>query len=432
MLDWLSAWYEKRTARTKKTIVLVAGLSGVSIFYLLGRFVLPLQGPDEGLFTEIVGILITVLLFGRWIAINDQERYKKSLIRQARSRANSNAIDAIETIREEGWLEEEGISLLEGRNLSGADLSGVNLRNAYLLGTQFNGKAKLDRADFSGSHLGNAQFIGAQLSETVFVSADLVGADFREATLEKCQFKVNRETYDENDAQLRNNETEAVFERSILKSVTFEGMSLDNISFKDAQIEDVNFNSAHLYKADFSGVRFTKTEFFDAYLERADFSKSNTSDIRSFKKAILHSTDFKECAFIGTRLDKAELKGAFCNETIFQRCNLQGTIFETAILIDATFIEVEFDGDTILPNGKTCRTIWAECVDACNSNQEAEVHFRDLVMRYLLDEVRMKTIDKSFYLVTADYKIRLDTAEFRLPKTHLPTSPLDDELLNQE
>src|SRR3990170_8604586 len=71
---------------------------------------------------------------------------------------------------------------LSGANLSGADLSGADLRGANLSGADLSG-ADLRDADLSGANLSGADLRGAYLSGANLSGADLSGAYLRGANL---------------------------------------------------------------------------------------------------------------------------------------------------------------------------------------------------------------------------------------------------------
>lgn len=185
-------------------ILIIFSLVTVGCLYHWIKSNFILSGADEGLFTEIIGILITVFLIDRLRSLSERNRYRRNLIRQARSKSNPIAIDAIEIIRDEKWLDEKSIRLLEGKNLSGAALNYANLRKAYLNRTVLS-HSTLEETDMRDSILTDVQFNGASLIRTRFSGANLAGASFIESSLEACQFKVDLET-DENDAKLQDDE----------------------------------------------------------------------------------------------------------------------------------------------------------------------------------------------------------------------------------
>ncbi len=404
-------------------ILIIFSLVTVGCLYHWIKSNFILSGADEGLFTEIIGILITVFLIDRLRSLSERNRYRRNLIRQARSKSNPIAIDAIEIIRDEKWLDEKSIRLLEGKNLSGAALNYANLRKAYLNRTVLS-HSTLEETDMRDSILTDVQFNGASLIRTRFSGANLAGASFIESSLEACQFKVDLET-DENDAKLQDDEKKAVFEKSTLKDITFEGMSLKNISFKDAKkIQNVKFDRANLYGINFSGAHFERTSFIKSQLERADFRESNAQDIISFEGAKLHSAHIENRFFLNTKFNEAKLIGAHCNGVTFQGCDLRGTDFTAAILAGVKFNKVTFAGNTVMPDGETLKSMLDKCSD--ESSLDRETQFIKLIMTYLIDQIAVESIDDSYFSLNENDKIKLDKAEFRSPpKINLAPSSLD-------
>lgn len=410
---------------------LAKGMGGIVI--LLAIMPLVIEFPDyaSNVWPEILSIGFGVFLIDGSRDFQDKKRYKESLKRQARSRSNSNAVDAIEIIRVEGWLLEKSIRLLGGADLRKADLSKADLRTAYLQETWLH-ETKLYETDMRGAILTDAKFVGAQLCETKFTGANLLGSDFTDATLKRCLFKIDHETDDTGDAILSNSEKRVIFEKAMLESITFLGMNLGYISFINATTNDIIFNCAYLKEADFTDAEFIKTRFVEANLERARFIGAKTQNIISFKEANLRLAQLEECTFQRTDFNKADLTRANCRKVTFSDSNLWGVNFTDAILIGTSFIRVEFDGETILPNGKSLKDLWDEYA----SNQEGlsiEDLFRKQVPIYLFEEFNIEDIHDSHFVWTEDKEIKLDIQESRArPNPDLLPSKVDHELTANE
>jgi hypothetical protein len=99
-----------------------------------------------------------------------------------RSRADLDKILAQHKL----WCESHGKSGVPAE-LSGADLSGANLREAHLTGAYLDSAdltdAHLDGADLTDAHLDGASLFGAHLNGAYLDSANLVGADLTGARL---------------------------------------------------------------------------------------------------------------------------------------------------------------------------------------------------------------------------------------------------------
>lgn len=139
------------------------------------------RGYEMNLFTEGLGvgvsILVTVLGINVAYERRDKKRLRQRLKREAGSRANAIAIAAVEWIRAEGWLEGDD-GLLKGEDLTNANLQGADLRYANLHGTCLK-NANLKYTDMSHAQVQHAKLFGADLLE-----ARLFGTDFSYAKLQ--------------------------------------------------------------------------------------------------------------------------------------------------------------------------------------------------------------------------------------------------------
>ncbi len=248
----------------------------------------------DGLTTEFLGMFFILLVIDYYRDQEARERQerreqealqdcKDNLVRQARSRNNNNALDAIDVIRERGWLDgtKDGVKLLERISLKNADLSNADLSNGQLQGTEFVGKAKLDKADLSGALLRNAKFIGAQLNETIFVGADLVGADFTHAHLLCCIFQIDQPTEKREAKFVESTESaKVVFDNANLwgKLIKHEdgseekryfdlsSLRLNGASFVIAKLNMIRFDGAWLQKCNFTEATLDDVYFDEAHL----------------------------------------------------------------------------------------------------------------------------------------------------------------------
>ena len=137
------------------------------------------------------------------------------------------------------WLESDGkkgvradlhATNLYKAQLKGCDLAYANLKEAYLMGTEFD-DACLIRADLEDSWACNASFDRAQLKRANFKGVDLTAAAFINADL-----------------------TEANFENTICAGGFFQG----------ANLTGANFKRADLHYAEFPGASFVGTDFQEA------------------------------------------------------------------------------------------------------------------------------------------------------------------------
>ena len=139
-----------------------------------------LTGFAENFWTEAIGILLTVLVIDRIYAANNLHERKRRLFNQLKSRANPVAVDAIEQIIRENWLEEALAYFFEPSSQQ-SDLRNLQLHNAYLRGLRLE-NVDLRASDLRSADLLDVKLIGCDLAfcnlDGVFWgSLDLRGSD---------------------------------------------------------------------------------------------------------------------------------------------------------------------------------------------------------------------------------------------------------------
>lgn len=215
-LAW-SVWLAQLSFRDQILYGLLFVFLGIGIGYLL--FAAD-NGYTVNLYTDIISVAFTVFVLDalnrRRDARREERELKALLLRQARSDVNDVAKQAINEIRERGWLTgTEG--LLKGADLSGADLQGANLHGANLEETD------LSRANLQEANLSSANLEGANLRTANLSSTTLFQANFRNANLDLA-ILVNANLYAANlcganlsNATLSNTELgQAIFDLSTI------------------------------------------------------------------------------------------------------------------------------------------------------------------------------------------------------------------------
>lgn len=223
-------------------------ISGGIILVIIGIWlgsILFSDGYGTNLYTEGMGVLVTILVLDRINQWRDRQALKKRLVREAGSRSNEVAISAIEWLRAEDWLIGKNSLLkeahlwsakLDNANMNDANLEGVYLRDASLRHVSFR-KANLRqsyirRADLADAQMGDADLFGADLHNSNLSEAILLRANLEEARLTYVQFdKTNLK-----DANLRNADlTDAIFtETTVLPSANATGRNMDGKLIFDA------------------------------------------------------------------------------------------------------------------------------------------------------------------------------------------------------
>ncbi len=138
--------------------------------------------------TELSSIALTVLIIDKLTRRYNQEaevhREKTRLIRQLGNRDKAMALQAVEELRLNEWLEDGSLEHvhitwgnLEGAPLSKADLRGArlwltNLRGARLYEANLQG-AFMQAVNLQGAHLSGANLTGANLTDSNLLNANL-------------------------------------------------------------------------------------------------------------------------------------------------------------------------------------------------------------------------------------------------------------------
>lgn len=174
--------------------------------------------------TEAMSIAITIILIDWLHERRDARQSKERLVRQMRTPDNGLALQAIEELRAEGWLNEPGLlahKYLWDANLKGANLAGVDLRGIYLNRANLE-TANLNTANLQAAHLERANLTGAHLDKANLDHADLHEAHLRGARLVK-----------------------ALLSRAHLHGADITGASLDETDLRDAQVHDAQLINAN-------------------------------------------------------------------------------------------------------------------------------------------------------------------------------------------
>jgi uncharacterized protein YjbI with pentapeptide repeats len=183
--------------------------------------------------------------------------------------------------------------LLQGADLSEAQLSGASLRGAHLEGVDLS-EAKLLHADLSYAHLeraflARAELIKAELSGAHLEQADLSSAQLSAATL--CRTRLSR----------------AYLADAQLSEANLREASLEKAYLSGAHLEGADLSEAHLEEAYLSGVHLEHANLSLAHLEGAYLNEAHLEDT-SLHKAHLERTFLYKAHLAGAKLGAAERK----------------------------------------------------------------------------------------------------------------------------
>lgn len=188
--DWREREYDPSQYKTagQIAVVILVLLVGIVIGASLFAGDEPLiedTGYWTNLFTEVISVIVTVGFIGLIFEYRRKEQLKKDLVQQTKRRSNDTVLDAIDALRENGWLTgEKGV--LQGADLTNANLQGANLEGANLKSAVLK-SAKLQNAFIYNATLEKADLQYARLDATNLCLASLQGANLRWAKLQKAE-----------------------------------------------------------------------------------------------------------------------------------------------------------------------------------------------------------------------------------------------------
>ena len=154
-------------------------------------------------------------------------------------------------------------------DLSGLDLSGMDLRSAEFMA-----------CDFSGATIRSANFGYAQLLASRFDQADLTDSDFTRAGLRAATFEyadltgVRLIDSDLRDCAIYDDETNVIgsplastFRRALLRGTDMSHCKMKRVMFNYAIVDQANFANADLRDASFLGAEVMGADLAGARLD---------------------------------------------------------------------------------------------------------------------------------------------------------------------
>ncbi|VXD22792.1 Pentapeptide repeat protein [Planktothrix serta PCC 8927] len=230
-------------------------------------------------------------------------------------------------------------SNLNQSNLSGANLTKADLRFATLKQADLNW-AILIEADLSNTDLTGAKLDQINLEQAKLNHALLMGTELMEANLTRASL-------------ISANLTKANLRESRLSGANLKDAILTQANLTEADLNGAMLRSANLSGADMHRVILTAADLTEAVLDSADLSRGNLMGAyllkASFKKAYLLRanleevyllwSDLSEANLRGANLRKADLSGAYLSDTILSEADLR-----EALLIESHLIRTNLEG----------------------------------------------------------------------------------------
>ncbi len=272
-----------------------------------------------------------------------------------------------------------GIRMFAGIDFTGADLSGLDLRE-----TNFEG-AWLEAVDFRNANLSGANFAGAVLAHARLDAAIAIGTSFRNANLGKAT--LAGAVFDDAD-----------FSGAVLMGCAFANTQMRRATFTGANLLDATWGAADWQGAKLAGQTFHKRDLRGMRLPEADLSAATFMEC-NLSGVDLHCATLESATFVTSNLDAADLRTARCAGAVavqnshmktadlsgadlrgfnFGAGDLRGATMVRAVLDGANLCEARIDGaDLRLSSAKGALMRLTNCTGALLSG----VNFSDAVLQ---------------------------------------------------
>ena len=211
----------------------------------------------------------------------------------------------------------------------GVKLDMANCGSSLLQGLDLTG-AKGDMAGFTKSDLSGAVFHDVRFEKADFTGAIVEDADFSRASMQQTAFrdvKANRARFVEADLRGSSASGAAEFKQAIL--VALEGRST---VWLDADLSGADFSYADLRKAVFMGSHGEATRFYAARAKGAVFRKARYTAAEFVQTDLcavdLTETQLLEVQFVSANLYDAKFLGSQFARCDFTEANLQRAVFD--------------------------------------------------------------------------------------------------------
>ena len=178
------------------------------------------------------------------------------------------------------------------------------------------------RPDLSGADLSRMNLVGAYLSDADLSEANLQGANLRRAQLNRANLRgANLESADL---------TEADIVHAILAGANLTKANLTSAEVQYSDLSDADFSGANLTGGQFYDAMLNRARFVDTDLTRANFSGAD------FQGANLSGSDLK-----GTTLRKAKLYGVDLRDAMLVETDLEGLDLNQLIISEEARVLIQ-------------------------------------------------------------------------------------------
>ena len=230
----------------------------------------------------------------------------------------------------------------EGLRIRNVDLEGANLKGVFLKGAVFD-DVNMDEVKFAGANLEGAIFQGkVRLNDADFTEARLAGARFGTSCI---GLKTNFSKAELHDAVFDGARLGlSDFSESIIQRADLKGAEFSYSDFTGATLASSNLSRAILRFSRLSGADLSRCSFHGTNLESVDGLSDDARLIYEIvnghlaPKKNLNGREFK-----GEDLSGGDFKEASLTNAAFVDTNLTGAILKGCTLIKATLSEIPLD-----------------------------------------------------------------------------------------
>jgi uncharacterized protein YjbI with pentapeptide repeats len=244
-------------------------------------------------------------------------------------------------------------------DFTGADLSGLDLRNADLTDGWFE-RARFDGSDLSGAKLDtsvlahasikSAKLDGAsavktnlgnaRISESSLVGVDLTDAILAAAKLSRVGLQKAKLTRaDLLGVELRDvDASEAEAEQMVINEAEVSGLRMSGAKF-----ERCLFIGLELNAADFTRIKLKRCAFINCVARKIDFSHAQFDSVAFVETCILSEAKFVGASLPGCNLREMPLDGADFSHAMIDKADFSGASLLMAVFYRANAREARFD-----------------------------------------------------------------------------------------
>ncbi len=248
---------------------------------------------------------------------------------------------------------------LANENLSGLDLSRLNLKGADFAGANLYGSnlkaCIMTQCNFTGANLAAANISEVQATQANFSNAALSGAnlekaDLKEADMTGANLAGANLTGTTLDAAIleKANLTDAVLTGASAIETLFAGADLSRSKWRNCNCAQADFTGATVHRGDFSNCILREATFEKAVGTHVNFAMADATQLRAdqadFPDADLHGIQAGESIWAGAKLAGADLRYAQLTGATFTGAGLQGANFSAANLKTAKFNKANLTG----------------------------------------------------------------------------------------